>query len=41
MVVGKPTAQESVGRHEKKDTDQGSAEAGSSDTTYLYTCQAD
>jgi hypothetical protein len=41
VVVGKPTAQESVGCHEKKGTDEDSAEAGSSDTIYLCACQAD
>lgn len=39
MVVGKSTAQESVGRREKNGTDENGAEAGSSDTIYLCTCQ--
>jgi len=39
VFVGRPTAQESVGRHEKNGADENGTEAGSSDTIYLYTCQ--
>jgi len=41
VVVGKPTPQASVGRHEKNGADENGTEAGSSDTIYLCTCQVD